>query len=68
MRSAKTFSRLGVAVRTGEPQTVVDDLKRQIKAETLEAHIRKTVDSAPPLTREQRERLAAVLQGGGADG
>lgn len=30
---------------------------------TLEEHIRRTVEQAPPLTAEQRDRLAMLLTG-----
>jgi hypothetical protein len=39
--------------------------RRNLKAERLAEHIRNTVDSAPPLSREQRQKLAALLSGGG---
>ncbi|GAA2726323.1 hypothetical protein [Actinocorallia aurantiaca] len=39
----------------------VDDLRRDLNAQTLEDHIRAIVDTAPPLTVEQRERLAGLL-------
>jgi hypothetical protein len=35
--------------------------RRNLRAERLAAAIRKTVDAAPPLTIEQRARLAALL-------
>ena len=41
--------------------------RQNLKAERLAEYIRKTVDSAPPLTPEQRDRLALLLSGGGAD-
>jgi hypothetical protein len=34
---------------------------RQLKAERLADYIARTVDAAPPLTDEQRQRLAALL-------
>jgi hypothetical protein len=34
-----------------------------LRAERLADYIRKTVDSAPPLTAEQRDRLAVLLRG-----
>lgn len=42
------------------------DLRRQLKAEQLADYIKRTVDAAPPLTPEQRDRLALLLRGGGA--
>jgi hypothetical protein len=35
---------------------------RDLAAANLEAYIRKTVDAAPPLTPEQRDRLALLLR------
>ena len=32
--------------------------------ERLAEHVRKVVDAAPPLTAEQRDRIAAILRGG----
>lgn len=39
--------------------------RRDLRAESLAAHIAKVVDEAPPLTTEQRDRLAVMLRGGG---
>ena len=39
------------------------DLKRDLAAANLEDYIRRTVDAAPPLTAEQRDRLAVLLRG-----
>ncbi|MFI7426091.1 hypothetical protein ACIBPB_03815 [Micromonospora sp. NPDC049836] len=41
------------------------DLRRDLRAAELEEHIRRLVDTAPPLTHEQRARLAALLTNGG---
>jgi hypothetical protein len=43
-----------------------DDLRRQLRESRLADHIRKVVDEAPPLTREQRDRLSLLLGGGEA--
>lgn len=43
-----------------------DELTRHRKAEQLAAYVSRTVDSAPPLTPEQRSRIAALLTDGGA--
>lgn len=40
----------------------VDELRRDYAFETLDEHIRRVVESAPPLTAEQRERLASLLR------
>ncbi|HEY3924962.1 MAG TPA: hypothetical protein VGL75_10420 [Acidothermaceae bacterium] len=39
------------------------EARRDLKASRLEEHIRKVVDSAPPLTAEQRDRIASLLRG-----
>ena len=41
------------------------DAKRNLRAARLEDYIRSTVDNAPALTIEQRQRLASLLNGGG---
>lgn len=37
--------------------------KRDLKADKLAAHIARVVDTLPPLTAEQRDRLALLLRG-----
>ena len=37
--------------------------RRNLRAARLEDYIRRTVDAAPPLTAEQRDRLAVLLRG-----
>jgi hypothetical protein len=37
--------------------------RRNLRAARLEDYIRRTVDAAPPLTAEQRDRLALLLRG-----
>jgi len=44
------------------PDADVTDLRVQLKAEHLAAYIQKVVDSAPPLTPAQRDRLALLLK------
>ena len=36
--------------------------KRDLKAASLEAHVARVVAEAPPLTVEQRDRIAALLR------
>jgi hypothetical protein len=43
----------------------IDEARADLAATTLEDHIRRVVDAAPPLTPEQRERLALLLHPGG---
>lgn len=44
------------------------DARRNLTAANLAAYIKRTVDAAPPLSPEQRQRLAALLSGGGLHG
>lgn len=44
----------------------IDLERRNLRAARLADYIRKTVDAAPPLTVEQRDRLAVLLRGGAA--
>lgn len=43
------------------------DLQRELAAAKLEEHVRKVVDSWPPLTKAQRDRLAVLLQQAGGE-
>ena len=36
-------------------------------AELLECHVRRVIDAAPPLTGEQRDKLALLLRGPASD-
>ena len=42
-----------------------EELDRDYAAEKLADYISRTVDAAPPLTAEQRDRLAVLLNAGG---
>lgn len=42
-----------------DPQT---DARRDLRAANLEQHVRRIVDQAPPLTDEQRNKIAALLR------
>lgn len=64
---ARTRSRLGVASRRGD-SAAIEAARRDHTAARLEDFIRRTVDAAPPLSLEQRQRLAALLSGGGLHG
>lgn len=49
----------------------IADARRELKAARLADYITRVVDEAPPLTGEQRNRLALLLRGtpnGGAGG
>jgi hypothetical protein len=42
--------------------------RRQLAFDMLEKHVEKVVALAPPLTAEQRERIATLLSCGGGGG
>ena len=44
----------------------IDDARRNLAVAKLEDYIKRTVDAAPPLTVEQRDRLALLLTSGAA--
>ena len=48
-----------------EPE-LIEDARRSLAEAKIAEYVRKTVDSAPPLTAEQRQRLAALLTSGAA--
>jgi hypothetical protein len=59
----KTRSVLALTIKKN-PNADTTALRRQMKAEHLEAYVAKVVASAPPLTDEQRDRVASILRGG----
>ncbi|OFJ55174.1 hypothetical protein BEL07_03085 [Mycolicibacterium grossiae] len=44
----------------------VDNLSREYAARRITDCVKKVLASAPPLTDEQRDRIAAILRGGDA--
>ncbi len=56
------------AVKRHHPDADTTDLRRELAAVKLEDYIASVVDAAPPLSATQRDRLAALLRGGGTDG
>lgn len=56
-----TRSAIGAAVRRGDPQAEAD-ARREHAANVLEKHIPEVLATAPPLTNEQLDRLAALLR------
>ncbi len=44
------------------------DARRNLRAARLEYYIRATVEAAPPLTAQQRDRLALLLRSPGGSG
>jgi hypothetical protein len=48
-----------------DPRVV--ELRRETAADAIARYVRKVVDAAPPLTDEQRNRIAALLRAPAAD-
>jgi len=44
------------------------DARRRLKTERLAEYVAKVVDTAPPLTAAQRDRIVALLRSGAAGG
>ena len=67
--STKFHERARVAsLSRSRPPTDPDlvDARRNLAALSLEDYVHKVVADAPPLTPEQRDRIAAILRGGAA--
>lgn len=62
---AKSRSALGVAVRLGD-QHAARCARQDLAAAKIEDFVQRTVAAAPPLTPEQRDRIASLLRAGGA--
>lgn len=54
-------SALGGAVKNGN-HALADQVRAELKAANAADYIRRLVDEAPPLTSEQRDRLAVLLR------
>lgn len=62
---ARTRSKVALAHRRNDP-TEIEQARRDHAAEKIAECIRRTVESAPPLTAEQRDRLVRLLRSGDA--
>jgi len=60
----RLVAKIAAGDRWGSPD---GGARRDLAASQLETHIRQLVSVAPPLTQEQRNRLAVLLQGGRAE-
>lgn len=58
-----TRSQIAVAKKRN-PRADVTELLRQMKAERLQDHIERVMAEAPPLTQQQRDKIAVLLRGG----
>jgi len=56
-------AQIGAATRH-HPDADTTDLRRELAAVKIADYIRSIVAEAPPLTQEQRDRLALLLRGG----
>lgn len=59
---ARTRSRVAVATRLGTPAEI-EAARRDHAAAKITEYIERTVAAAPPLTIEQRDKLALLLRG-----
>lgn len=50
-----------IAKHNGDDDPRLPNLRRDLREAQLADHIRRTVDQTPPLTDEQRSRLALLL-------
>lgn len=70
MSLSQQRSRVGNAAKTHKAQATddtrrsLDEARRALAEEKIRAFVEQTVASAPPLTPEQRDRLALLLRGG----
>ena len=65
MSTSVTNARARIAALTRHHPDDPDSLeiaRRDLAAANIENYIRRTVDAAPPLTDEQRDRLAVLLR------
>lgn len=60
---ARTRSQRALAARRGDPELIVE-ARRNHAAAKLAAYVAQVVAEAPPLSPEQRDRIAALLRGG----
>jgi len=56
--------KLGAASRFGNKDDVTA-ARRDLAAAKIEAYVSHVVDTAPPLTKQQASKIAALLLGGG---
>lgn len=64
-RMASAAARAARRPDDSEALTAALDARRDYFAVALEDYIKRTVEAAPPLTEDQRARIAALLSSGG---
>ncbi len=63
-----TRARVAALSRSRQPDDPdLVDAKLDLREQKLAQYIARVVDAAPPLSATQRDRLAALLRGGGTD-
>ncbi|GAA1970570.1 hypothetical protein GCM10009718_02630 [Isoptericola halotolerans] len=68
MSRSVTVARAQLAARLRHhPEQDHSALRAELRALKLEQHVARTLAEFPPLTPEQRSRIAALLGGGGAN-
>ncbi len=55
-------ARAGAATRWQSPDP---DIQRDLAVERISQYVQRVLAQAPPLTQEQRDRVATLLRGGG---
>lgn len=65
---ARARSSLGRKIQLDAPPEAIQAARADLAAANAEAAIRRVVDRFPPLTADQRARLAVILLGGRSDG
>ena len=58
-------ARLGLQTRIGAPAEEITETRRRMRALQLEEHVLRVLGGSPPLSEEQRERIADLLRAGG---
>lgn len=63
----KTRSEYANLAKTHDPtEPAMVEKRAELRALRLEDHVRRVISEAPPLTDEQRDRIASLLRAGGA--
>jgi hypothetical protein len=57
-------ARIAITSRWHPDDPALVEQRRDFRAASAEAYVRELVDGFPPLTAEQRSRLALLLRGG----
>jgi hypothetical protein len=61
-RAESAKGRKANAIRFGKPQAEIDALSRELTEAKIADYLERTLAAFPPLTEEQRTRLAELLK------